>query len=1247
MRCQPLDVVKMIDREHYFEATAEDLDRHTDNECMNLFYQMLKADAVGIGIPVTAINVSQDSVSDGGIDASVNLKPPHDGHLIVGSHPSYQIKAGKTFKPWLNAVIEKELLGAHERRAKGLGRQTRRCFANQHTYILVCMKVKLDTRRRDDAIKNLKQVARGCEMPDPDVRVWGQDQVLAVLNLFPSLALQVNGRSTSSVMSRDIWSAKDKRKLIVMEREQEEFVNELRKELSRDDKPVHVNVFGDAGIGKTLLVMEATSDPSLNQLVVYCTSPKFFSDHLLPDLRRANNMQAILVIDDCDPYQIWNETKNMNPGIKLVTISNGCKMVPDITCLEVPRLSDNGIKSILFDYVDDNVLAHRLSVQCGGIPKIAHGAGLDAQQNPDGMFGGGSLSHVFERYIRLGDEPGSARVQQRERVLLVLSLFKKFYFGRGFQEEDDFVFKLVRCLDGSVYRAHFNEIIAALKKQKMLYGEDALCLTHKMLRIWLWVRFWETHGHDFDVVSLIRSMPYSLRGWFLDMFEYVSHSNEAKVVVKRPFDESGPLHSPDELKTEIGSKLFHAASRADPGFALLHLEETMRRWDQEDLQNFTTGRQAVIDGLERIMFEPNLFERGGRLLRRLAEAENEAGHHNATRAFCNMFSLDPGYMSNTKAPPSYRMPLLRETLCGQDAKRRGLGMKACRSALRIKYSSVSNQAHGDLDLDIKGWQPPNVAQWQESYLEAMKLLHEKMAEFRADERRAGAQIIMECSRNLLRTFPEISDYVIGELAEIRDVVDDETLLREILQIIEFDSDRLGTDAVSGLERLSDNIVGNSYSELMNRYVRMDPMVDPIGGEHEGTRRAKIKDLANMSLDATILRPHLDWLVTNDAKCGNLFGYELSLLDRDESLLPEILNAQRGSGENGSGSFLGGYMAGMFQIDRNRWSRVMRMISEDAGLLRFFVELARSGITDEIGMVLLDLVRRSKVSASQLSALAFGLADRPSSKVTVQWINAMVLSNRQEAVAGALKLYYSFFVRRRKEAIDVDLALCILTHDTLLSKGDSAPDGSTVYWIYWKKIAIRLIEQNPEKSIQLGRKILESVDGIEMMMYRNHMMNVIDKIAVGFPDEMWDMVAQYINPPLDKRGRAISKWMRSGVLGADGRFLALVKNEKIFDWIDYSPPDRAPLMARCVPPQLQGDNCIAIELLKRYGQDDTVQEALLANFLTGTASYSELQDNKDAKNAALRCKESEDDMLVNGWLDNYVAILEKRIGPNSS
>ena len=1231
----------MIDRGHYFEATAEHVNQLTDNECVDLFYQMLKADAEEIGIPVTSVYTGLDSVPDGGVDASVDLEPPSGGHLIVGSYPSYQIKAGKSFKPWNNAEIEKELFGKREHGVKRLGRQTERCFANRRTYILVCMKVKLNAQQRDDAIESLRQAVRTYGLPDPDVRVWGQDQVLAALNMFPYLAIRVNNRSTSGVMSHDIWNAKYERKPIVKEREQEDFVKKLCMEL-KDDNPVHVNVCGEVGIGKTLLLLETTRDPSLSQFVVYCTSVKSFSDHLLPALRQTNSMRVIPVIDNCDPYQIWDEVKNMNPRIRLVTISNECKKMPDMRWLEVPRLSDNGIQNILLGYVDDSVLAYCLSLQCGGIPKIAHDVGLDAQQNPDDMFGSGFLSHAFERYIRLGDEPGSSRAQQRERVLLVLSLFKKFGYGRDFQKEADFVFNLVHTLDGSIHRADFNEAIRALIERKIVYGDGVMCLSHKMLRTWLWVRFWETHGHDFDVVGVARNLPGPLRGWFLDMFEYVSHSNEAKVAVKRTFEESGALHSPDELKTVIGSKLFHAASRADPGFALLHLEEVMCRWTQEDLQNFTTGRQSVIDGLERIMFEPSLFEKGGRLLRRFAEAESETGHYNATEAFCNMFSLDPGYMSNTKSPPSYRMPLLRETLCDQDEKRRDLGLKACRAALQVNYSSMSNQAHGDLDLDIKGWVPSTVRQYQEPYLNVIELLHEKTATFPPNERRAGAQIIFDCSRSLLRTFPGIADRVIEELSDIRDDIGDENMLREILGVIEFDSGGLDSDAISKLERLRDDIVGSSYSDLMNRYVKMDPRVDPIGQEYEESKRAKIQDLARKSLDATILGPHLDWLVTNDAKCGNLFGYELSLLDDKEALLPEILEAQRNSGENGSGFFLGGYMAGIFKTDRDKWNRAMTNISEDSRLIRFFVEISRSGITDEIGMLLLDLVRQGMLPARRLSTLSFGLANRPSPEVAGQWLKTMIESRQPEAVAGALRMYYSFFVRKRKEIVDADLALSILTHDTILGNASASPNCPAIDWIYWKEIALMLIEQDPEKSIQLARRILESVDGIKTMLYRDQMMNVLDQISIGSPNETWDVVAQYINPPLDKRGRAISKWLRGGMLGLGGSFLARVESKKIFAWIDHDTPKRAPLMARYVPPQLQSDNCLVKELLKRYGQDDSVQEALLANFLTGNVSYSELQDNKKARDVALVCMESEGDANVNRWLGTYVARLDKLI-----
>ena len=851
-------------------------------------------------------------------------------------------------------------------------------------------------------------------------------------------------------------------------------------------------------------------------------------------------------------------------------------------------------------------------------------------------------SHAFERYIRRGDEPDSEPVNQRKRILLAISLFKKISYGRCFQNEVDALLKLVQKLDAGIHLAHFAETMETLKSQKMLRGEDTLYLAHDMLRIWLWVRFWETYGQYFNIDDMLKNMPSSLVGWFIDMFEYVSHSDAAKLAVKQLFDCSGPWHISDTLKTKEGSRLFHALSRADPQFALLYLEETIGNWSQSSLQNYTTGRRAVIAGLERIMFEPNLFDRGGRLLRSLAEYENEAGPDNATETFCRMFSLSYGYMANTKAPPSYRMSLLREMLCDHDAKKRSLGLKACRSALRIEYTSMSSLAHGDLDLDIKGWEPLSVAELQDSYLEVMKLLHEKMATFPADERRTSAQIIMDCSRNLLRELPGISTYVIERLSDIRDAVEQEAMLREILQIIEFDSDRLDPDAIARLERLRDDMAGSSYSDLLYRYVRMDPMVDPIGGKHEESRRTAIKDLAKQSLDGVILVPHLDWLVTNDAKCGNLFGYELSLLDRKELLLPRILEVQRRSEENGSGFFLGGYLAGVFEIDRERWNRTMHEIAEDDELLRFFVEISKSGMTDEIGMVLLDLVRTGRLHANQLSTLAFGLAERPSSGVMAKWINAMIDSGEPVTVVGALRPFYSFFARRQTGTIDVDLALRLLTHNALFAKEDPAPGGAAVNWIYWKEIAIRLIEQSPEKSMLLCKKILESVDGIETIMNRHHMMNVLDKIAAGSPDDVWDAASRYIDQPLDKRGRAISKWMRGGMLGLGASFLALVDHNKIFDWIDHDPRKRAPHMAHCVPPQLQGGNCLTRELLNRYGQDDGVQEALLANFLTRGASYSELQDYKKEKDRILKYKQSEDSVTVNQWLDAYVAVLDKWI-----
>ena len=1227
----------------YFSAEPRDIDDLPEKTCVQIFGEMLRAEAIEIGIPVTSVTIADSSVPDGGIDAHVNCESPEGGHLIVGNCPSYQIKAGKNFEPWQKAEIYSELFGGKEPKKENLKTEIRRGLENGCTYILACMKIdrsKFTVNRRHDAENHVKDAVVQCGLPVPTVEVWGQDQILSCLNRFPSIALRVNGRGGGKVLSHQIWSAQnDMQKPLKLQREHEVCINAIRDKLRGNSKPIHVNVYGETGVGKTRLVLEATKDLGIRPLVVYCGSPRLFYDSPLNEIRQ-NEMSAVLVIDDCNRDEIWERVREMSSKIKLVTIGNEKRKIMYTEQLEAPRLGTEKIREIILGYCGDYILAGQLAPMCGGIPRFAHIVGFDAQNNPDDLLGRTDMGGIFTRYIRHGDEPDSEETKQTERMLLTIALFKRFGHGQYFIEESRAVLQLIQKLDPAITPAFFEETIRKLKDRKILQGEETLYLTPKYLHVWLWARWWDKYMNAPNLDEILNGMPQSLADSFFDMFEYARQSPGASAMLKRFFGESGPLRDSKMLRTTNGSKLFHALSRVDPLAAVRHLENTMGRWTGSELQNFTEGRRHVISGLERIMFEPDLFIRGGRLLRSLAEAENEDWSNNSTGIFCDMFSLGTGYLSNTKTPPQTRLPLLKETLCDLNSSRRSLGLKACKSALAIKFASLSSLGHDDFDLDVKGWEPANVMQWQESYQDVIDLLHAKIKVFPADAQLTAAKIFLDQSRSLLRQFPDMSGYLADTISELRSVASDEAVLSTVMEIIEFDRDRIGPDAIARLERIAGKIEGHSYSSLMKRYVRMDIMVDVLSKDHEQSREVKIKELARESVDIGKLRLHLEWLVTRDAKYGGVFGYELALQDTSESLLPEILDAQRNTGEDGSGFFLSGYMTAILQKDVNRWNEIMREIANDEKLLRFFVELSwRSGITDEIGILMLELVRNGRLPSGELAKIVPGFPNKPSSTVVRGWIKAMLEDGRPESIYKALKMFYSLFTRRKIANSDASLALDLLTRNAFLKK-DGEARAYPLADYYWKEIALEHIEQHPENSLILGDKILESMDSVSLASHA-WMREVLNKIASESPNEMWNMAVRYIGKHLDEHGYAVLSWMRGGIAGSNGELLGLIDHERVFDWIDSDPHYRALHMARFSPPLLQKGS-LAMELLKRYGEDDRVGQSLLASFLTGFFSGSAVEHYTEVKGRVLEYKEGEENGNINRWLDSYLEILDERI-----
>jgi len=490
--------------------------------------------------------------------------------------------------------------------------------------------------------------------------------------------------------------------------------------------------------------------------------------------------------------------------------------------------------------------------------------------------------------------------------------------------------------------------------------------------------------------------------------------------------------------------------------------------------------------------------------------------------------------------------------------------------------------------------------------------------------------------------------LIKKLSELQEFIDKETTLRNIIDIIEFDKGELNPAIKMKLEKLRDEITGTDYSSLMRRYVGMNIMMDLAIKDHEAVREEKIKELAKESQDVSKLKTQLNWLVTSDAKYGYVFGQELSKLDESHSLLSIILDVQRNAKDNGSGFFLSGYLLIIFEKDQKKWNEIMTEISKDEKLIRFFSELAwRSGITDEIGQLLLDMIKTDKIQVNELGQFVLGgVVNKLSPEIVTKWIEYMLQTNDQKVLHNAINLYNSFFVHRKEKTLDPELTLRLLSNEVFMGN-KSIQTYDTMVDFYWEQIGLLFVKQYPERSLELADKMLESM-GSRSSIVSSHSqaLTVLDKISSDFPNEVWELVTKYIDLPFDERGFAIINWMRGGTFSfgtsKSPSFLDSVDFQKIFDWIDHDPHKRASYIAEHAKPELKKDNSLARELLVKYGKEESVQRSLAANFFTGGFSGPGSVYFQKRKDEILAYKETEDNENVLNWINFYVKLIDEDI-----
>jgi len=1233
------------------------------DEAIEFFQRLLWAEAGRNGIELSKINISSEiNVPDGGIDASVeDSKIKND--LIKYGQTSYQVKASVTFKPTQKRVIQKELFGNKSVNKNNLGFRVRNCLDNNGTYVLVCFKKDFNELQKNKIISNIQHCFSECGYINSKVDVLSINNLKNFIYFYPSLVLYLKRKSDLIFQTHKSWSneAEMQRKLEIGDI-QKELIENLRNELRTNIEGIHIHITGEAGIGKTRLVLEATKINDLEPFIIYCDKPsKFLDSNLFNEiLREDNKYRSILIIDECDQDNrtiIWNKLKYLGPRIKIITIYNESKKdIGNTKWLNVQQLDSDIISKIIENCGIPKDQANRYAPLCSGSPRVAHVIGENLKNNPEDLLKTPKTINIWGKYIVGGDNKNSQVVHQRIVVLRYIALFKRFGYGKTLSSEAKAISKLINEGYREITWVKFQEIINELIERNILQGEYTLYITPKALHIYLWIDWWKSYGVGFnleDFKKLIDQLPVSLRNWFYEMFKYAAESEAASHILKKLFSRNGPFGNDEFIKTIEGANFFLELTEAVPKLALEYLKNTIGNWTIDELLEFKTGRREIIWALEKIAIWKELFLDAARLLLKLAEAENETWSNNATGVFIGLFTLAPKPVAPTEASPQERFIILKEFIQCKSKERRLIVLRACGEALDPISNTfrLAGAEYQGLRKEANLWMPKTWGEIFSAYRRVWQFLDGALDKLEEDERQEVITILIEHSGYLMQ-IESMANMVMDTLEKISKKFDmaKKKLIRGVIDILHYDSKGISANSCKRLEQFKNNLIGSDFSSLLERYVGMQIMEDRIDKEGNMVDQVtpKIEELAQKIIENNeLIILELEWLTTEKAENGYTFGYEIGKKDKDFSLLPIFVNAQRKTKENENIFFLGGYFRALFERNNRKWEEQLDVLAKDYKLNKWIPKITwRSGFTNKAALRILNLAEKGIIEYNDFQVFSSGgVIQKISKSIFNKWIDFLLSVNKKKSILIALDLYYFYYIINKTDIIlPKILTYKLLLHNCLFEKEEVLFRNITHEW---SRICQKYLELFPEKSIEFVKIIFKYFreKGTIFAGFRSPALSVLEKIIIEFPVESWEIVSKYLESSKYTKIIYLREWLRGGFFlkKEEKGAISLFQTEIIWKWIDGNVSNRAEQIARLVPNRLfrkKGELCLARELLMYYGDRKDVRRALISNFYSEGWSGEGSLHYQNRKQEVLKYKEEEEDTNVRNWIDEYVAALDE-------
>ncbi|MDQ3750220.1 MAG: hypothetical protein M3367_14590 [Acidobacteriota bacterium] len=1254
---------------------------------VEFFSKLLWAEANKIGLPLNKINItSRINVADGGVDASVKDSSV-ESELIRKGETSYQIKTGDTFKPTQEAQIRKEFFGkSKQANVRNLAKEIKACLDKDGTYILVCFGQDFTDNEIKKAKTHIGNFLKQCNYKNPKIEVWGINQLRSFFSNFPSLALTINGQDNSTFQSHSSWSedAEMRREPFESEQEQQNLINNIQDSL-RDNintqECTHIRIFGEAGAGKTRLVLEATRIKDLSSLVIYCNAENFRDSQLMSTLLREDNtFWVILVLDECNEENrsyIQNKFQFKGKRIKIISITNEFERTSGrILPFEVEKLTNHQISSIIQSYVE-GMPSHHIdswAAECGGFPRFAHFIGYNLSKYPDDILRTpDTVEKFWERFIVGYETPNSEKVQQTFVVIRHLALFSKFGSPK-LENEAKIIWGFINSADSSITRIRFVEIINELRKRKILQGEYTFYISPKILHVKLWLEFWEkyegiTPKDFFEKLSL---QSPQLSKWFLEMFEYAKNSFATQRIVQDLLAANGIFQDLSFLDTEIGGDFFLALSKADPKSSVKALKRIIDNLSKEELLTFIKGRRQIVWSLERMAEWKDIFPDVARVLLKLGEAENESYANNASAIFINLFSNAYDEFAPSEATPEQKIPVLKEAFKSSSKEQRILALKACDKALEIDHFGRSSGTHGEaFHSSPKRWMPKTDNELFDAYRNVWNLILEVIDNLPEDERKEAVDILLRNSFGIGRV-PALAEMVINTIQDLlnKSYLERNAVLASLTKFLWRDNERkkrgmqvMDAGVKQKWEDFNKEIAPKDFSSLLQRYVALDIHIEKYSEETgfaTDLTKPIIEDLAQQALDnPASLKAEIDWLITEKAKRGYDFGYALGQKDKSFTLLLELIQVHKDKIKESEINLglLGGYFRALREVSEESWESILDTLAKGEQTKIFIPALSQmSGLTEKGAVRIADLFEKNEISFWELNRFQYGLQIQNLSENTLKrWIKFLLAQTDAYAISIALNYLYQYYIedshsKNVKLKLPKDLAFKALTHKTLFdeSQQDRFDQMSTYYW---ELVGRKFVSLFKDKALKFAEILIKNFgkDGCLNRGLDEAPISVLNEVSRKFSLELWRIASSQIRFPIDKKTMRIKFWLEKGVIqfGNDTRQdYSDVPLEELWKWIDEKIEKRAWFVAWFVPSIIaksENKSPVARELLIRYGDREDVRNNLYANFgTTGviTGNMSEYYQRRLDEFNEYRKKE--DNPRILQWLDDYIEQLKLNV-----